>query len=479
MPEIQDIISQLVTGALEGAGQQGSNGNGKQPQPSNGSGGSHLGRGLIAGVGAAALAPVAVKGLSKLAREGGVESVKHLATSPGTAGKLITSGPSAAIGDAVKGKVSEAGDNLMEKVSEGGGAGGILSNAIKEALPFGGGGGGGDKGGGLGVGHGRRIPVQQSIDIAAPVDVVYNQWTQFDEWPKFMHRVVRASQEDETTVTLAAKIWTRTREFKAKIQTQRPDERVAWRVEEGMTHAGLVTFHEIGPNLTRVMLSLDVDPSGMIEKIARGARHIKRAARSDLHRFKAYIELAEHETGAWRGRIEDGEVVEDHDPEYDKGRAYSDADEVLAGEAPDTDEDDEEEEQDDTPRSRGRAASQRSNSRSTGGSRSSGTRSSGTRSSGSRSSGSGSRSSASKSSGAKSSGTKASGSGSKATGSRAKATTSRSNGSSKTSRSNGSSKSSSSKTGSASSAAKSSGGTRRTSASSSSSGRRRTRGAKD
>ena len=89
-------------------------------------------------------------------------------------------------------------------------------------------------------------------------------------------------------------------------------------------HAGLVSFHELAPNLTRVLLSIDVQPGGMIEKMARGMRHVKRAARGDLHRFKAYIEMAGEESGAWRGVIEDGEVVEEHDPSYDEDREYSD-----------------------------------------------------------------------------------------------------------------------------------------------------------
>jgi hypothetical protein len=96
-----------------------------------------------------------------------------------------------------------------------------------------------------------------------------------------------------------------------------------------MDHTGLVTFHELGPNLTRVLLGFDVQPGGMLEKFARGARHVKRAARGDLHRFKAFIEMAERETGAWRGVIEDGEVVQEHDRSYDKKRDYTDVDELV------------------------------------------------------------------------------------------------------------------------------------------------------
>jgi uncharacterized membrane protein len=202
----------------------------------------------------------------------------------------------------------------------------------------------GNKGGAPGVGKGRRMPVQQSIDIGAPVETVYNQWTQFEDWPSFMHRVTRVTQEDECTISFAAKIWGKTKEFTANIETQRPNERIKWRVSQGMTHTGVVTFHELAPNLTRVLLSFDVEPGSLIEKAARGMRHVKRAARADLHRFKALIEMAGLETGAWRGVIEEGELVEEHDPSYDEQREYADAQSVLSA---DDDEDEDEEEQDD------------------------------------------------------------------------------------------------------------------------------------
>ena len=201
----------------------------------------------------------------------------------------------------------------------------------------------GNSGGTPGVGKGRRMPVQQSVDIGAPIETVYNQWTQFEDWPSFMHRVTRVTQEDECTVSFATKIWAKTKEFTANIETQRPNERIKWSVSQGMTHTGVVTFHELAPNLTRVLLSFDVEPGSLIEKAARGMRHVKRAARADLHRFKALIEMAGLETGAWRGRIEDGEVVEEHDPSYDEQREYADVKDVVAA----SDEENDDEEQDD------------------------------------------------------------------------------------------------------------------------------------
>ena len=182
-----------------------------------------------------------------------------------------------------------------------------------------------------------------------------------------MQRVTRVTQEDDDcSVSFATKIWGRTREFVAEIETQRPDERIKWRVKQGITHTGVVTFHELAPRLTRIELNVDVDPGSLIEKFARGARHIKRAMRADLHRYKAFIEMQEIETGAWRGVIEDGELVEEHDESYDEGRDYSDAKE-LAYDSEDESGDEEEEheeQQEERPRARStqraRSQSQRS-----------------------------------------------------------------------------------------------------------------------
>jgi uncharacterized membrane protein len=271
---------------------------------------------------------------------------------------------------------------------------------VKSALPFGGG-GGGPKGGVDGVGKGRRMPVQQSIDIAAPLETVYNQWTQFEEWPLFMHRVTRVTQEDQCTISFATKIWGKTKEFTANIVTQRPDERIKWRVSEGITHTGIVTFHELGPRLTRVELGLDVQPGSLLEKLARGARHIKRAARADLHRFKAFIEMLEHETGAWRGVIEDGELVKDHQASYDRKREYGSADELVEsnGDDPEKQKRGGSNGQRKTTKSRGsssgrqtKASSSQSSSRQSSSSRGASRASSSRRSSGSRS-GNGSKSS--------------------------------------------------------------------------------------
>jgi uncharacterized membrane protein len=157
-------------------------------------------------------------------------------------------------------------------------------------------------------GGGRRMPIQQSVDVAVPIKVAYNRWTLFEDWPKFMHRVDSVDQTDDTTLSFSTKVWGITRRFEAEIVEQRPDQRIEWNATEGLAHTGVVTFHKLADRLTRIEVSLDVEPHGMLEKMGRGMRFTKRAVRADLHRFKALIELDEEAEGGWRGTIEDGKV---------------------------------------------------------------------------------------------------------------------------------------------------------------------------
>ena len=129
---------------------------------------------------------------------------------------------------------------------------------------------------------------------------------------------------------------------------------------QGITHSGVVTFHELAPRLTRIELNLDVDPGSLIEKAARGMRHVKRAVRADLHRFKAFIEMQELETGAWRGVIEDGELVEEHDDSYDEERDYSDIEDIEEYGSDDDGDEQEDEDEDDAATRRKRPSRSRS-----------------------------------------------------------------------------------------------------------------------
>ena len=448
----RQLIGTAVSELLKGVGKNDSGASARSNGAVKGSGGLSGVRGIAAGAGAAALAPVAAKGVGKLLKGNGVDALAH-------GPKKLAEGAASKVGDTVSGKAKE-------KLDEAGGPSSILKDTVKSALPFGGGGGGG-KNDAQGVGKGRRMPIQQSVDVGLPIENVYNQWTQFEEWPKFMHRVKRVSQEDPCKVSFTVKIWGKTKEFTAEIETQRPDDRIRWKTTQGMNLNGVVVFRELGPNLTRILLSFDVDPGSLIEKYARGARYIKRAARADLHRFVAFTEMLENETGAWRGVIEDGEVIEDHDPKYDKKREYGSADELVGSQ----DNDDEEESDDDSDedeqrgrnggepkpqrrRSSGsgtRASSRSSSSRTTGRSssgRGSGGRSSGGRSSSGRSSSSGGsgRSSSSRSGSSRSSGSRSS-SGRSSSGSSSSGRSSSGSSSSGRSRSSGSSSSGRSRSG--------------------------------
>jgi uncharacterized membrane protein len=325
---VRDALSNVVRDAMKNVGEM---------SPSKSKGGPLSGaRGVAAGVGLAAAAPLAKKGVDAIRGNG----------KPLGATKLASKAASRA-GDSVGDKLK---DTVSEKVDQAGGAGGIVREAAGGLLPGGGGdSGGGGKGGVPGVGKGRRMPVQQAVDVAVPLETAYNQWTQFEDWPQFMHRVTRVTQEDDCTVSFATKIWGKTKEFTAKIDTQRPDERIKWRVSQGITHTGVVTFHELAPRLTRIEINIDVDPGSLIEKAARGMRHVKRAVRADLHRFKAFVEMQELETGAWRGVIEDGELVEPHDESYDEERDYSDIEDAVQDEDSAEDEDEDEGDESEQP----------------------------------------------------------------------------------------------------------------------------------
>jgi uncharacterized membrane protein len=191
----------------------------------------------------------------------------------------------------------------MKGLRNGAGNGSGAVGKAKEKLSS-----GGKSKGAEGVGKGRRMPIQQSMDVPVPVTTAYNEWTQFESWPEFMHRLENVSQEDDTTVHFKTKIWGKSKEFTAEIVEQRPDERIKWEVVDGVVHTGVVTFHEIGPRLTHMEVNIDVEPGSLLEKAARGMRHIKRAVRADMHRFKAHVMMAEEESGAWRGTIDDGNV---------------------------------------------------------------------------------------------------------------------------------------------------------------------------
>jgi uncharacterized membrane protein len=145
---------------------------------------------------------------------------------------------------------------------------------------------------------------EKSIEVDQPIRTVYNQWTQFEEFPKFMEGVEQVKQLDDTTLQWKAEIGGQEREWTAKITEQHPDERVAWRSTEGATNAGVVTFHKLDPQRTRVMLQLEFDPEGFVEKAGEKLGIVGTRIQGDLERFKTFIEERGSESGAWRGEVE-------------------------------------------------------------------------------------------------------------------------------------------------------------------------------
>ncbi|SEG84689.1 Polyketide cyclase / dehydrase and lipid transport [Thermomonospora echinospora] len=145
--------------------------------------------------------------------------------------------------------------------------------------------------------------IEQSIDVEVPVRTAYDQWTQFEEFPRFMEGVERIDQVSDTRTHWHTKIGGVTREFDAEITEQRPDERVAWTSLEQPRQAGVVTFHRLAPGRTRVMLQMEFAPEGMAEKAADALNIVERRVKGDLRNFKKFIEARGTETGAWRGEV--------------------------------------------------------------------------------------------------------------------------------------------------------------------------------
>jgi uncharacterized membrane protein len=208
--------------------------------------------------------------------------------------------------DATEQKGEDEAEQLGEKAAEGAkqgftkGNGGIAGKALSKVLPGGGGGGGGKKT--------RRLPIERWTDVAVPVDKAYEAWTQFNEFPKFMHRVLNVRQKGGDRVSWEEKIWFSKRQWEGRITDRRPNDRIAWKTTSGMSHRGVVSFHKLDDHLTRVMVTMEFEPNGMLEKMASGLRFVKRAVESDLARFKAYVEMEDAKGIQYRDASRDEEA---------------------------------------------------------------------------------------------------------------------------------------------------------------------------
>jgi uncharacterized membrane protein len=151
---------------------------------------------------------------------------------------------------------------------------------------------------------------EESIEVDVPLSTAYNQWTQFEEFPRFMEGVEKVIQLDDETVHWVATIGGQHREWDAKITEQRPDERVAWTTTEGAKNAGVVTFHYLDENRSRVMLQMEFEPEGFMESVGDVVGTIERRIKGDLERFKELIEARGTESGGWRGEIDNRGTTE-------------------------------------------------------------------------------------------------------------------------------------------------------------------------
>ncbi|GHB96560.1 SRPBCC family protein [Streptomyces rochei] len=242
-----------------------------------------------------------------------------------------------ATGHSLVGKAGERIGGLTERLTDSADGGGSRSS--------GGSGGRGGSGGSVKATH-----IMESVDIGVPLRTVYDQWTQLQDFSGFTKGVQSVSPHDEVTSDWTAKIAFSTRSWKATVQEQIPDQRIVWTSEgaKGSTN-GVVTFHELAPRLTRVVVVVEYYPAGFFEKTGNLWRAQGRRLRLDLKHFARHVTLRgeDEELEGWRGEIRDGEVVRSHEEaleeEHEDGE---DEDEGGDGEYDDT-RDDEYDEYDD------------------------------------------------------------------------------------------------------------------------------------
>ncbi|WP_369195021.1 SRPBCC family protein [Streptomyces djakartensis] len=173
-------------------------------------------------------------------------------------------------------------------------------------------GGGGKKG--KGRSGNKPTVIIEHIDVGVPLRTAYDQWTQYQDFSTFAKGVKSASRDDDTHSDWQAKIWWSNRSWKAKTTEQIPDDRIAWTSEGAKgTTKGVVSFHRLTDNLTRVLLVIEYYPSGFFEKTGNIWRAQGRRARLDLKNFVRFITIKGEAEDGWRGEIRDGDVVKSHE----------------------------------------------------------------------------------------------------------------------------------------------------------------------
>jgi uncharacterized membrane protein len=153
--------------------------------------------------------------------------------------------------------------------------------------------------------------VEEAIEVAVPVTTAYNQWTQFEEFPSFMEGIEEVRQLDETHLHWVASLGGRRRGWDAEISEQRPDERVVWHATSGKRNTGVVTFHRLADDRSKVMVQMEFEPEGLRETVGTIFGLDRRRIKADLERFSQLLERRGAESGAWRGTVERGALVTD------------------------------------------------------------------------------------------------------------------------------------------------------------------------
>ncbi|MCL6736354.1 SRPBCC family protein [Streptomyces neyagawaensis] len=202
-------------------------------------------------------------------------------------------------------------------------------------------------------GTGRGHTIIEDINVGVPVREAYNQWTQFQEFSRFAKGVVAVDQQDDTTTQWQVKVAKSKRRWRGNITEQVPDQRIAWTSEgEKATTKGVVTFHPLGENLTKVLLVMEYSPKGLFERTGGLFRSQGRRARLDLKLYRTFVMMRGEATGGWRGEIHDGEVTQPHESAEDEDTEPRDEEEGEDTEPRDEEEDEDtearEEEDEDT-----------------------------------------------------------------------------------------------------------------------------------
>jgi uncharacterized membrane protein len=153
--------------------------------------------------------------------------------------------------------------------------------------------------------------VEKSIDVDVPVRTAYDQWTQFEEFPRFMEGVTEVRQLDDKRLHWRASVAGKEEEWNAEIIEQTPDTRIVWRSTSGAENSGAVRFASLGPEQTRVTLIMAYEPEGIVETVGDKLGLLDRRVAGDMERFKNFIEARDTETGAWRGAIRGDRVTDE------------------------------------------------------------------------------------------------------------------------------------------------------------------------